>query len=117
MAAFTVDQHQHLIRAHATQLCGAHVVGAAGVGLARQAEGRQQCLQGRAQFTVGSAGGFEVFGGQHIDWYRRIEHGARGASAAGDQHRVQARALFGTRSGFFGFGGQLPDGGHDSGRQ
>ena len=38
VAPLAVDQHQHLIGAEATQLRGTHVVGAAGIGLARKVE-------------------------------------------------------------------------------
>ena len=101
--AFTVDQHQHLIRAHAAQLSGAYMVGTAGVGLARQAERWQQRLQRCAQFAIRRAGGFQVISGEHVDRHWRIQHGARCAACAGDQYGIEFGFIVSLR-------GKLPDG-------
>ncbi len=95
VAALAVHQHQHLVRRQAAQLCGAHVVGAAGVGLAREVERRQQRLQCAAQLTVDHAGLADVLGGEHVHRRGGFEYGAVGGTGAGDDHRVQVGGVLG----------------------
>ncbi len=89
VAALAVHQHQHLVRRQAAQLRGTHVVGTAGVGLAREVERRQQGLQRTAQLAVDHAGLADVLGGEHVHRRGGFEHGAVGGAGTGDDHRVQ----------------------------
>ncbi|MNM79301.1 hypothetical protein D3C81_912280 [compost metagenome] len=102
VAALAVDQHQHLVRRQATQLRGAHMVGTAGVGLAREIERRQQGLQRAAQLAVDHAGLADVLGAEHVHRRGGFEHGAVHGAGAGDDHRVQRGGLVG---GVLGEGG------------
>jgi len=82
---------------------GAHVVGAAGVGLTREVERGQQRLQRAAQFAIDYAGLADVLGGEHIHRRGGLEHRAVAGAGAGDDHRVQVGG--GGRGGVLGEGG------------
>ncbi len=102
VAALAVHQHQHLVGAEPAQLRGTHVVGAAGVGLAREIEGRQQGLQGAAEFAVEHAGLADVLGGQHVDGGGGFKHRAVPGTGTGDDDGVQ---IGGASAGVLGEGG------------
>ena len=114
VAALAVHQHQHLVRAQAAQLGGAHVVGAGGVGLAREVQRRQQHLQGLAEFAVQYAGLGQVLAVEHVDRRRRFQRGAFLAAHAGDHDVVQG---LGFGRGLRGGGGaeRAEDGGGQQG--
>jgi len=89
VAAAPVDQDQHLVRREPAQLRRAHVVGAAGVGLAREVERGQQCLQRAAQFAGRARGAAQVLGGEHVHRRGGLQHGAVAGAGAGDDDLVQ----------------------------
>ena len=89
VAALAVDQHQHLIGREAAQLGRPDVVGAAGVGLAREIERGQQRLQRAAQLAIDHAGLADVLGGKHVHRRGGFQHGPVDGAGAGDDHGVQ----------------------------
>jgi hypothetical protein len=100
--ALAVDQHQHLVRAEPAQLRRAHVIGAAGVRLARKVERGQQRRQCRAELAVDRAGTAQVLCGEHVDRGHRVERGAIRGARAGDDDRIERlRGFFrgGVRTG------------------
>ncbi len=89
VAAFAVHQHQHLVGREAPKLRGAHVIGTAGVGLAREVERRQQGLQGAAELAVDHTRLADVLGSEHVHRRSGFQHRAVNGTGAGDDHRVQ----------------------------
>ncbi len=65
VAAFAVDQHQHLVRRQAAQLRRAHQFGAIHQAWAREIDRRNQACQHRTQFIRASAA--QGIAGYHVD--------------------------------------------------
>src|SRR5690606_26146749 len=101
VAATAVDQHQHLVGREPAQLRGAHVVGAAGVGLAGEVERGQQGLQGAAQLAGRAGGAAQLGGGEYVHRRGGLQYGAVAGAGAGDDDLVEGG---GVRPGGLGGG-------------
>jgi len=88
-----VHQHQHLVRRHAAQARRPDRVVAVVDGGAGEVERREQGAQGAGE--IGTAGGVEIRGAQHVDGREGFGSGAVGAARSGDYDLLEQLGFFG----------------------